>query len=240
MLFDDYISDFYHYMVTEGGLAQKTSHDYISRLKFLAADYMIDESLTKESVKDILSAEEEKRKIRNVYTSRKAISDFSAGLYKFLAFIDSDYYKRLHDSIIKEIVQIEKSDSLQETEKKSLVLSRIGQGRFRNDLINYWGCCAISGFSSTWMLVASHIKPWRDSNNKERLDVYNGLLLLPNFDKLFDKGYISFDSRGRVIFSNLLSKEDRRTLLLQDGMQLLRLEERHIPYLKYHNDNCLL
>ena len=201
---------------------------------------MIDESLTDEVVREILNEEEEKRKMRSVYTSRKAISDFSAGLYKFLAFINSDYHKRLHDSIINEIVQIEKSDTLQETEKKSLVLSRIGQGRFRNDLIKYWGCCSVSGFSSTWMLVPSHIKPWRYSNNIERLDVYNGLLLLPNFDKLFDKGYVSFDLKGNVIFSNLLSREDRRTLFLHDDLKLLRLEKQHIPYLKYHNDNCLL
>jgi len=240
MQFDDYISDFYHYMVTEGRLAQKTSHDYISRLKFLAANYVIDESLTDEVVKEILSAEEEKRKVRNVYTSRKAISDFSAGLNKFLAFINSDYYKRLHDSIINEIIQIEKSDTLQETEKKSLVLSKIGQGRFRNDLIKYWGCCSVTGFSSTWMLVASHIKPWRDSNNSERLNVYNGLLLLPNLDKLFDKGYISFNLSGHVIYSNLLSKDDRRILFLQDDMKLLRVEAHHIPFLKYHNENCLL
>ena len=48
----------------------------------------------------------------------------------------------------------------------------------------------MSGITSTWILIASHIKPWRVSNNNERLDVYNGLLLLPNLDKLFDKGYI--------------------------------------------------
>ncbi|MGQ7096730.1 HNH endonuclease, partial [Escherichia coli] len=28
-------------------------------------------------------------------------------------------------------------------------------------------------------LVASHIKPWKDCNDKERIDFYNGLLLCP-------------------------------------------------------------
>lgn len=57
----------------------------------------------------------------------------------------SDYHKRIEDSIISDINQIEKSSSLKETEKKALVLSRVGQGVFRKELIRYWGCCAVSG-----------------------------------------------------------------------------------------------
>ena len=240
MQFDDFISDFYHYMISEGNLTPKTSHDYISRLKFLTNDYDINENLTKEIIREILNSEETLRKTRSVYVSRKAISDFSAGLNKFLAFIKSDYHKRIEDSIIKEITQIENSNSLKDTEKKAIVLSRIGQGYFRKELINYWGCCSVSSFPSTWMLVASHIKPWRNSNNEERLDVYNGLLLLPNLDKLFDKGYMSFDASGHVIYSKLLSKEDKRILHLPDDLKLRTISPNHLPYLKYHNDYCLL
>lgn len=183
MRFDDYISDFYQYMVTEGGLAVKTSHDYISRLRFLATQYELNDNLTESVVKEILNTEKEKRQYRDVYNSRKSISDFSAGLYKFLDFIKSDYHKRIEDSIISEIVKIEKSQSLKDTEKKAIVLSRIGQGTFRKELINYWGCCSVSGITSTWILIASHIKPWRVSNNNERLDVYNGLLSLVSTKK---------------------------------------------------------
>lgn len=240
MIFDDYISDFYHYMVNEGNLTPKTSHDYISRLRFLTKRYVIDDDLTKEKIDEILKTEKNLIDTRSVYGSKKAISDFSAGLNKFLAFVASDYHKRIEDSILSEILKIEKTETLKETEKKAIVLSRIGQGNFRKDLIKYWGCCSVSGFPSTWMLVASHIKPWRVSNNKERLDVYNGLLLLPNLDKLFDKGYISFDSKGHIIYSNLLSKEDKKTLSLTDDLNLSQLSPKHIPYLKYHNDNCLL
>jgi predicted restriction endonuclease len=240
MLFEDYIPDFYHYMVTEGGLPPKTSHDYISRLRFLARDYQLDERFSEETIKEILLSEDKKRKTRNVYQSRKAMSDFSAGLKKFLAFVVSDYHKRIEDSIISDINQIEKSSSLKETEKKALVLSRVGQGVFRKELIRYWGCCAVSGFAPTWMLIASHIKPWRDSDNKERIDVYNGLLLLPNLDKLFDKGYISFDPKGHVLFSSLLSKEDKQMLSLTDNLKLSKLSPEHVPYLRYHNEHCFL
>lgn len=240
MRFDDYISDFYQYMVTEGGLAVKTSHDYISRLRFLATQYELNDNLTESVVKEILNTEKEKRQYRDVYNSRKSISDFSAGLYKFLDFIKSDYHKRIEDSIISEIVKIEKSQSLKDTEKKAIVLSRIGQGTFRKELINYWGCCSVSGITSTWILIASHIKPWKVSNNNERLDVYNGLLLLPNLDKLFDKGYISFNTNGQVIYSKYLSMDDKKTLHLTDDLKLSKVNPNHIPYLKYHNNFCLL
>ena len=240
MRFDDYISDFYQYMVTEGGLAVKTSHDYISRLRFLATQYELNDNLTESVVKEILNTEKEKRQYRDVYNSRKSISDFSAGLYKFLDFIKSDYHKRIEDSIISEIVKIEKSQSLKDTEKKAIVLSRIGQGTFRKELINYWGRCSVSGITSTWILIASHIKPWRVSNNNERLDVYNGLLLLPNLDKLFDKGYISFNTNGQVIYSKYLSMDDKKTLHLTDDLKLSKVNPNHIPYLKYHNNFCLL
>jgi 5-methylcytosine-specific restriction protein A len=54
------------------------------------------------------------------------------------------------------------------------------------------------------LLKASHIKPWRDSDNAERLDIYNGLLLIPNLDSAFDKGYISFDDGGKIIISDMI------------------------------------
>lgn len=71
------------------------------------------------------------------------------------------------------------------TEKELLLKTRIGQGSFRQKLIALWGGCAVTGYKDTSMLVASHIKPWRASSNKERLDGYNGLLLLPTLDKAF-------------------------------------------------------
>jgi hypothetical protein len=50
-------------------------------------------------------------------------------------------------------------------------------------------------------LIASHCKPWRDSNNQERLDGENGLLLTPSIDHLFDRGFIGFENNGRLIIS---------------------------------------
>ncbi len=203
----DLQADFYHYMVKFAGIAKKTSGDYVTRMKFLAHDYSLDETLTKE---------------------------------KFLAFINSDYHKRIADSIVSEINAVENDNTIKATEKESIVESRIGQGVFRKGLIDYWHGCAITQCPLTWMLIASHIKPWRDSDNQERLDDYNGLLLLPNYDKLFDLGYISFDQKGKIMYSRLLDKFDRDTIGLTNDLHLVKFEEQHLKYLKYHNENCFL
>ena len=200
----------------------------------------LDETLTKEKVEEILRQEELKRQRRTVYTSKKSLSDFRAGLNKFLAFINSDYHKRIADSIVSEINAVENDNTIKATEKESIVESRIGQGVFRKGLIDYWHGCAITQCPLTWMLIASHIKPWRDSDNQERLDDYNGLLLLPNYDKLFDLGYISFDQKGKIMYSRLLDKFDRDTIGLTNDLHLVKFEEQHLKYLKYHNENCFL
>lgn len=227
-------------MVKFGGIAKKTSGDYVTRMKFLAHDYSLDETLTKEKVEEILHQEELKRQRRTVYTSKKSLSDFRAGLNKFLAFINSDYHKRIADSIVSEINAVENDNTIKATEKESIVKSRIGQGVFRKGLIDYWHGCAISQCPLTWMLVASHIKPWREADNQERLDNYNGLLLLPNYDKLFDLGYLSFNQTGKIMCSRLLDKFDRDTIGLTNDLHLVKLEEQHLKYLKYHNENCFL
>ena len=236
----DLQADFYHYMVEFGGIAKKTSCDYVTRMKFLAHDYSLDETLTQEKIDEILRQEDLKRQERTVYTSKKSLSDFRAGLNKFLAFVNSDYHKRMEDSILTEIKAVENDNNIKATEKDSIVKSRIGQGIFRNELIEYWHGCAISQCPLTWMLIASHIKPWRDADNQERLDTYNGLLLLPNYDKLFDLGYISFNPKGKIMCSRLLDKFDREAIGLTSDLHLVKLENQHLKYLKYHNENCFL
>ncbi len=125
---------------------------------------------------------------------------------------------------------------LPNTERESLVRSRIGQGQFRIDLIKYWQYCAVTGCKATEILKASHIKPWCDSDNRERLDIYNGLLLIPNLDSVFDKGLISFHSDGRIIISSLLSDSDRNRLNIYLDMRLRKVEEEHHRYLQYHRE----
>ena len=131
------------------------------------------------------------------------------------------------------------SKGLPETVRRSIILSRIGQGVFRSGLIDYWRKCAVTGCNSLDLLRASHIKPWRDSDNEERLDIYNGLLLTPNLDSAFDKGYISFDDDGKILISDILKERDRNKLGIHSKMRLRRMEKGHIKYLDYHRCEIL-
>ena len=83
------------------------------------------------------------------------------------------------------------------------------------------------------MLIASHIKPWRDSENQERLDKFNGLLLTPNLDKAFDSGFISFDTDGKILISEIL--EEPKMLGIEDEMKI-NFQKNHQSYLEYHRD----
>ena len=89
-------------------------------------------------------------------------------------------------------------------------------------------------------MVASHIKPWRIADNVERLDLFNGFLLNPTLDKLFDRGYVSFDKQGKILISNLLTKEEQVLLNLTSSMNLIKHDGKHQLYLCYHRDNIYL
>lgn len=86
------------------------------------------------------------------------------------------------------------------TERRGLVTSRVGQGYFRNQLLEKFNNrCAVTGSSLQEVLIASHIVPWSESKETERLDVNNGLLLSPLYDALFDKHLISFGETGKLL-----------------------------------------
>ncbi len=112
-----------------------------------------------------------------------------------------------------------------------MVNTRMGQGTFRKQLIEMWKGCSVTGYKNTQMLVASHIKPWREANNTERLDKYNGLLLLANLDKAFDLGFISFQNSGKLMISSQL--EAPEVLGLRDDM-IFNVHREHKKYLDHH------
>lgn len=153
----------------------------------------------------------------------------SAALRSYIEFI-RDYSSKEIEEDIEEVLQDFK---IKETEKSTLISARIGQGKFRSGLIDYWNGCAATGFRDTRFLVASHIKPWRDSENDERLDQYNGLLLLPNIDKAFDLGFVSFNQQGDILFSSELEYSDALGLNLSMSLKLC---DRHREYMGYHRD----
>ena len=96
---------------------------------------------------------------------------------------------------------IQSDEYLMETEKQSIVLARRGQGLFRQRVSSVERACRVTKVSQPEYLRASHSKPWRDSSNEERLNGENGLLLTPDVDLLFDRGFISFEDNGKVLVS---------------------------------------
>lgn len=121
-----------------------------------------------------------------------------------------------------------------ETERDVIVQARIGQGPFRIALLQYWGSCAVSGVSEPTVLRASHVKPWRDATNKERVDPANGVLLAAHIDALFDAGLITFEVDGKIRLSVLLAEEDLRQLGIFSSMRLRHITAEHQVYMQHH------
>lgn len=154
---------------------------------------------------------------------------YKAALNHYATFLADTDQDRIKDDVVSVLVDA----TIAETEKSQLVNARLGQGKFRSHLINMWESCALTGYADTRFLMASHIKPWREADNTERLDQFNGLLLLPNLDKVFDLGFITFRASGDIIISSHL--ERYKQLGLSSDMQL-QLQTEHQDYMSYHRD----
>lgn len=172
--------------------------------------------------------------------------------FKYIGIIELVSYLEKTDSPFQFIFQIvpilDKSDTSlfhepeliykydgRDTEKRSLSLSRIGHGEYRINLLKLWSACAITNVDVPEILKASHIKPWKDSNNMERLDPYNGLILTPTLDSLFDGGFITFENNGGIILSKNI-KPYSNLLNLSPDMKLRKIFNSNLQYLEYHRD----
>lgn len=122
------------------------------------------------------------------------------------------------------------------TEREAITKARVGQGQFRENLINYWSVCSVTGCTELKLLRASHIKPWTKSDIFEKLHLYNGLLLSPALDACFDSGFISFDDVGHIMISNKLKVKDLAALGIYKDMKLSKVESEHRYYLAYHRE----
>lgn len=130
--------------------------------------------------------------------------------------------------------------NLSETERQSVSKARIGQGVFRQQLLEMWEGCAVTDVKLPNVLRASHIKPWRFSNNSERLNPYNGLLLLPQYDQLFDKGLISFGEDGQLLRSPALDLIEPQKLGISAVDKLRALSDHHLEFLTYHREEVFV
>ena len=139
--------------------------------------------------------------------------------------------------------EVRNDRDLDETTRRAVIEARRGQGRFRLSVEALEHRCRISGVSDPRLLRASHIKPWRPcSSTAERLDGNNGLLLCPNVDHLFDRGYISFGNKGDVLVSPLIDAAQVALLGVATAapLQVGRFNSRQTGYLAFHRCSVFL
>lgn len=160
---------------------------------------------------------------------------------------DRSYVLAILQEIRKEKINLEKSLCTipeeekeilyaPETEQEALLKSRLGQGKFREELIDLRKCCYVTGITGAQFLRASHIKPWSESSNVERLDPRNGLLLCPNYDHLFDLGLISFTDEGKILVSSKIPKSIINTFGINVSFKGRDLGEKTKVYLAHHRN----
>ena len=128
-----------------------------------------------------------------------------------------------------------------EKDSISVIKSRKGQGKYRDGLLLKWN--NISSFGekiNKKFLISSHIKPWRDCNKFEAIDVDNGLLLTPNYDLLFDSGYISFEYNGEILISDFIKEEELEALRIDKKVRIKEINSKLTEYLKYHRENIYM
>ncbi len=133
--------------------------------------------------------------------------------------------------------------TIPETTRKAVVLARRGQGLFKQNVQRLESKCRVTGVEKIEHLRASHCKPWRDANNEERLDGENGLLLTPDVDHLFDRGFISFEDNGSLLVSPVAHRESLQRMGLDEAILRRNVggfSEGQRSYLAFHRDSVFL
>lgn len=216
------------------GKSRKTAKNYSSAIAGSLSKWAAEAGLIKQSLHEFTSVNEFRQACEDIrqlaiYEARNAVGK---GMYNAALNTYADFLADVTQNDLEhDLNQIVEHSTLSVTDKASLVNTRVGQGQFRKQLILEWGGCAVTGYPDTRFLVASHIKPWSKADNRERLDPFNGLLLLPNLDKVFDLGYISFEESGVIRVSDQL--EDSGVLGINSSMAIA-LTDKHQDYMSYH------
>lgn len=176
----------------------------------------------------------------------EAINKVGDGIADDLGEMENDYSHvhgstdELGNTLVEDLDEINNQEGVEKTERETLVQARIGQGRYRVELLRMWeNCCAVTGCSETRVLRASHAQPWQDSDNRQRLDPNNGLPLIATLDALFDAGLISFNSEGKMLISDSLPPDQREILGVanenETGLRRGLTESQEI-YMAFHRE----
>lgn len=162
-------------------------------------------------------------------------------VYYFRIFVDykSDIVGYQMPEEKEQEKEIEEDNKISKNKKETIISARIGQGKYREELLEDCPYCPFTLVNDERLLIASHIKLWAKADNKEKIDPKNGFMLTPTYDKLFDRGFITFGDDKKVIVSPWLSPMNQRRLNIYTGLLIpkLPLDEKRKEYLKYHREN---
>ncbi len=129
-------------------------------------------------------------------------------------------------------------DSQNIEKEAKFIITRKGQEKYRQSLLSECPFCPITMVNDERLLIASHIKPYALCDEKEKFDPKNGFILSPLFDKLFDKGFITFTENKKMIISNWLTPLNIKRLGLKEQIyNHLPLDDKRKSYLDFHFKN---
>jgi putative restriction endonuclease len=132
--------------------------------------------------------------------------------------------------------EIEQDTSINQTTKKQLVDSRRGQGKYRRNLALFERQCRVTGITDKRFLIASHSKPWSKSENDEKLDGNNGFFFSPHVDKLYDNGWLTFESNGDAIYADNTITKALKQWGIKLPINIGKLNDEQQAYLAYHRE----
>lgn len=183
--------------------------------------------------------------IEKYYPEIRKPKDWKAGVRGVLYRDIGKNFKMLEEGVVALIDYDENNlvlnEDIGDTSKSVQTKIRIGQEKFRKNLLKHLKECPITGINEQKILLASHIKPWAISTNEERLDIYNGFILSPTVDKLFNKGLITFENNKKLIISPTLSKSNIDIIGIISGKKYFKLPtENRIDYLEFHRENIFI
>jgi len=168
------------------------------------------------------------------------LQNINSGEIEYYFRLFADYFGEPEHPHILEEENRKIQSILGPKEQQIITKARIGQGKYREELLKLCPYCPITTISDDRILIASHIKPWAHSNDYEKTDPYNGFMFTPTFDYLFDRGFISFTNDKKIILSPFLSKVTYSKLGISPNKiyPLLPIDGRE-EYLEYHRNKIL-
>ena len=179
------------------------------------------------------------------YIYVEKIQDNASTLFYWKLFVDFDtIWEKQNGPLVFNYGKMkeqkeDKNGRVDEKTIQNIKNARYGQGKYREELLSQCHFCPFTMIADERLLIASHIKPWAASDDFEKIDPYNGYMLSPLYDKLFDKGYITFTKNRHVILSEFISPFTWKQIGIKNDafIQALPMDEKREQYLNFHHQS---